>query len=302
MNYIEVKLMPAPFSEEVCDILAAELGPLGFDSFSTGEDSLLAYIPQNLWDSEALTSKLAELPIPGVEVQWAASEVVTQDWNQEWEQSMQFEPIAISDSDGKTVACVHSPVTPSEQVPECRYEIIIDPRMSFGTGTHETTSQLLETIIEVSSLSGFNAQLSAKQALDMGCGTGVLGILCGELGYDVRAIEIDDWVAANAVDNVLYNGLAGKVKVECGDASLLTEGPTYDLVLANINRNVLLADMARYVSVMLPGATLLMSGFYEEDVPAIRACAERLGLQYQGHRSRNNWVVIRFTLPQLPQN
>ena len=101
-------------------------------------------------------------------------------------------------------------------------------------------------------------------------------------------------MAANAVDNVLYNGLAGRMKVECGDASLLTEGPTYDLVLANINRNILLQDMERYVSVMCPGATLLMSGFYETDIPAIRARAEQLGLVYHHHRSRHDWVVIRF--------
>ena len=129
----------------------------------------------------------------------------------------------------------------------------------------------------------------------MGTGTGVLGILCALVGAEhVRAIEIDDWVAANAVDNVLYNGLAGRIQVECGDASLLTEGPAYDLVLANINRNVLLQDMERYVSVMRPGAILLMSGFYETDVPAIRACAEQLGLHYIHHRSRHDWVVIRF--------
>lgn len=129
----------------------------------------------------------------------------------------------------------------------------------------------------------------------MGTGTGVLAILAAKVGYEkVRAIEIDDWVAENAKDNVLLNALAAYIHIECGDASLLTEEPSYDLVLANINRNVLINDMARYVSVMRPGATLLMSGFYEEDVPAIRECAEGLGLKYNHHRSRNNWVVIRF--------
>ena len=283
-------------------MLASELGPLGFDSFSTECDHLLAYIPQNLWDAEALTSLLAELPLPGVEVPWVASVVETQDWNQEWEQSVQFEPIIVTppapQGGRKEVAVVvHSPVTPAEQIPECDYEVIIDPRMSFGTGTHETTSQLLEELVTLTSSTTLTSQPSPlnPKALDMGTGTGVLGILCAEMGYDVRAIEIDDWVAANADDNVLYNGMAAKVKVECGDASLLTDGPTYHLVIANINRNVLLTDMGRYVDVMLPGATLLMSGFYEEDVPAIRQCAEALGLKYNHHRSRNNWVVIRFT-------
>jgi len=284
MNYIEVKLMPSPFSEDTCDILASLLAPLGYDSFSTEADSsfcMKAYIPENQFSSQALGEVLADLPLPDVQVSWFSKVVEMQDWNQEWEQSQQFEPIVVGEE-----CCVHSPATPAAQIPSCRYEVIIDPRMSFGSGTHETTSQLLEEILDIK---------PKGQVLDMGTGTGVLGILCALVGAEhVRAIEIDDWVTQNAVDNVLYNGLAGKVKVECGDASLLTEGPTYDLVLANINRNVLLADMTRYVSVMKPGAILLMSGFYEADVPAIRTCAEQLGLQYDHHNSRHDWVVIRF--------
>ena len=284
MNYIEVKLMPKPFSEDTCDVLAALLAPLGYDSFSTeteGSACMKAYIPENQFSSKDLGEVLEELPLPDVQVPWVTNVVEMQDWNQEWEQSNQFEPIVVGEE-----CCVHSPATPSDQVPPCKYEVIIDPRMSFGSGTHETTSQLLEEILSIKPIG---------KVLDMGTGTGVLGILCGLVGAEsVRGIEIDDWVAANAVENVLLNGLAGRMKVECGDASLLTEGPTYDLVLANINRNVLLADMARYFSVMKPGAILLMSGFYETDVPAVRTCAEQLGLQYDHHRSRHDWVVIRF--------
>ncbi len=288
MNYIEVTLKPNPCSEELCDILAALLAPLGFDSFSTETDCLKAYIPQNQWDPSALDALILDLPIDDVSVRWEAGVVEMEDWNQTWEQSQQFEPIIVQHpSDPATVCCVHSPAAPKDQVPACRYEVIIDPKMSFGSGTHETTSQLLEEIMKLG---------TTGKVLDMGTGTGVLGILAAEVGAEhVRAIEIDDWVADNAKDNVLLNGLASKVSVECGDAFLLTEGPAYSLVLANINRNVLLNDMSRYVSVMLPDATLLMSGFYEEDVPAIRECAEALGLHYEYHRSRNNWVVIRFT-------
>lgn len=284
MDYIEVKLMPTPFAEETCDILAALLAPLGFDSFATevGETSCLkAYISEKQFSGHQLDALLANLPLPDVKVTWESQVIEMQDWNHQWEQSRQFEPIVVREE-----CCVHSPLTPASQIPACRYDVIIDPRMSFGSGTHETTSQLLEEILEIK---------PTGKVLDMGTGTGVLGILCALVGAEqVRAIEIDDWVAANAVDNVLYNGLAGRMKVECGDASLLTEGPTYDLVLANINRNVLLQDMERYVSVMSPGATLLMSGFYETDIPAIRACAEQLGLVYHHHRSRHDWVVIRF--------
>lgn len=302
MNYIEVTLRPQPCSEELCDVLAALLAPLGFDSFSTETDCLKAYIAQNQWEPSELDALIVDLPIDGVSVRWEAGVVEMEDWNQTWEQSQQFEPIVVQHpANPATVCCVHSPAATSDQVPECRYEVIIDPKMSFGSGTHETTSQLLEEIMTIAQsdcdISDNKYQIaSLGKVLDMGTGTGVLAILAAEVGAEhVRAIEIDDWVADNARDNVLLNGLASKVSVECGDASLLTEGPTYSLVLANINRNVLLADMARYVSVMLPGATLLMSGFYEEDVPVIRTCAEALGLYYEYHRSRNNWVVIRFT-------
>lgn len=306
MNYIEVSLVPTPMSEDVCDVLAALLAPLGYDSFSNEPDCIKAYITENLWDAASLESMLAALPLDGVTVQWSQSVVEMEDWNQAWEQSQLFEPITVGevDTEGRVMCCVHSPAAPADCLPKCRYEVVIDPKMSFGSGTHETTSQLLEAIVTWNEDLGLSAgghssfqkpnSSFAKHVLDMGTGTGVLAILCGQLGHQVRAIEIDDWVAANAEDNVLLNGLAGSVKVECGDASLLTEGPTYQLVLANINRNVLLADMARYVSVMLPGATLLMSGFYEEDVPAIRQCAESFGLAYHSHRSRNNWVVICF--------
>lgn len=303
MNYIEVTLRPDPMSEDVCDVLAAVLAPLGYDSFSTEDTCLKAYVTQNLWDAQALEELLATLPLDGVSVAWTQSVIEMEDWNQAWEQSQQFEPITVGevDAEGRVMCCVHSPAAPQDSLPKCRYEVIIDPKMSFGSGTHETTSQLLEEILTLTPLkpeTPLNPETPAPPlSLDMGTGTGVLAILCGQLGYQVRAIEIDDWVASNAVDNVLYNGLAGTVKVECGDASLLTEGPTYQLVLANINRNVLLADMASYERVMLPGATLLMSGFYEEDVPAIRQCAEQLGIVYQSHRSRNNWVVIRFLNP-----
>lgn len=288
MNYIEVTLKPNPCSEELCDVLAALLAPLGFDSFSNETDCLKAYITQNQWEPSALDSLILGLPIDGVCVRWEAGVVEMEDWNQTWEQSQQFEPIIVRHpANPDTVCCVHSPAAAADQLPVCRYEVIIDPKMSFGSGTHETTSQLLEEIMTIA---------TGGKVLDMGTGTGVLGILAAEVGAEhVRAIEIDDWVAENAKDNVLLNGLASKVSVECGDASLLTEGPTYRLVLANINRNVLISDMARYESVMLPGATLLMSGFYEEDVSAIRECAEGLGLKYNDHRSRNNWVVIRFT-------
>jgi len=285
VNYIEVKLTPAPFSEEITDVLAAILAPLDYDSFTTEEDCLKAYCPTDKYSSEALESLLETFPFPDVKISWSAQEVETQDWNAEWEETVQFEPIIIGDK-----CCIHGPK--SVNVPSCKYDILIAPKMSFGSGHHETTAQLLEEIM------AYFDDHSLATVLDMGCGTAVLAILAAKCGASaVRAIEIDDWVADNAKDNVLLNNLAGKINVECGDASLLGSGISYDLVLANINRNVLLADMHAYVADLNPNGTLMMSGFYEEDLAMIKECAVSLGMKYVKHRSRNNWVVAVFEKP-----
>lgn len=286
MNYIEVSLTTNPFSEEISDILAALMAPLEYDSFTTEGDALKAYCPVDKYSEETLEELVSSFPLPDVEIKWTSTEVVTQDWNAEWEETVMFEPIVIGDK-----CCIHGPK--STDVPECRYDVLIAPKMSFGSGHHETTAQLLEEIL---SLYETDSEKYAK-VLDMGTGTAVLAILAALCGAkNVRAIEIDDWVADNARDNVLLNDLAGRIVVECGDASLLGDGQTYDLVLANINRNVLLADMKAYVADLNQGGILMMSGFYEEDMPMIRECAESLGMKYLSHRNRNNWVVAKFEL------
>lgn len=286
MNYIEVSLVPAPFSEEIADVLASLLASLDYDSFTTEADCLKAYCPKDKFSESALSELIDTLPLPGITVSWTSSEVETQDWNAEWEEAVMFEPIIIGDQ-----CCIHGPN--ATDVPSCRYDIVIAPKMSFGSGHHETTAQLLEEILSL-----YAAELTAyPEALDMGCGTAVLAILASLCGAKkVRAIEIDDWVADNAKDNVLFNDLAGRVNVECGDAGLLGNGSKYDLILANINRNVLLADMHAYVGDLNSNGVLMMSGFYEEDLPLIRQCAEALGMTYLSHRSRNNWVVAKFKL------
>lgn len=264
MNYIEVRLKFIPMSEDYADIMAAMLAPFGYDSFTTEAEGLNAYCPVSEFSTEALQSCIAVFPDQSVGITFDYSEIETQDWNAQWESENAVEPVQFGSQ-----------------------TITIHPHMSFGSGHHETTSQLLDEILSLS--------LDGCSVLDMGTGTGVLAIAAVMHGAaNARAIEIDDWVAENARDNVLINDLAGKVVVECGDASLLGNGQRYDLVLANINRNVLLADMHAYVADMNEGATLLMSGFYEEDVPLIRDMAESLGLIYQHHRSVNNWVVISF--------
>lgn len=252
-------------SEDSADILAAMLGPLGYDSFCTDEESLKAYCPKNLFDETSLMETVGDFPFDGTEITTQFQEIETQNWNAQWEEENALEPIVFGDQ-----------------------TITIHPHMSFGSGHHETTSQLLDEILKL--------DLAGAEVLDMGTGTGVLAIASVMHGAaKARAIEIDDWVAENAKDNVLFNDLAGRIVVECGDASLLGDGQKYDLVLANINRNVLLADMHSYVADMNHGAVLLMSGFYEEDVASIKEKAESLGLTYNYHRSKNNWVVIKLT-------
>ena len=158
--------------------------------------------------------------------------------------------------------------------------------MAFGTGHHETTSQMIKEILDY--------DFTGKSVLDMGCGTAVLGILAMKKGAkSVRAIDIDDWVCDNANENKLLNDVAA-LEVECGDASLLMDGRTYDVILANINRNILINDLNVYAKCMHDGSVILMSGFYVEDIPSIRSEAEKHGLTFDHYRERNNWVAIKF--------
>lgn len=286
-NYMEVSLFAEPFSEDATDILAALLASIDFDCFSTEGNCLKAYCSTKKFSVEALNKTLSDFPLSGVMVTWRAVEVETQDWNSEWEESVNFEPILIDNQ-----CCIHSPNV--IELPHCKYNILIAPRMSFGSGHHETTRMLLREIMDVFCDSSDIPTKKIRSVLDMGTGTGILAILCGMLGAEVRAVEIDRWVADNALDNVLLNNLAGRVKVECGDVSVLQNGETYDLVLANINRNVLLADMHAYVANLNPFGILLMSGFYEDDLPQILECADSLGMSFVSHKKDDNWVVAKF--------
>jgi ribosomal protein L11 methyltransferase len=182
---------------------------------------------------------------------------------------------------------VHS--TFHKEVPQAEYEILINPQMAFGTGHHETTSLIIGELLD--------ADLKGKSLLDMGCGTSILAILASMRGADpITAIDIDNWCVTNSIDNLQLNHIEN-IQVELGDATSLKGRTPFDVIIANINRNILLNDMAQYVACMHPGSEIYMSGFYVEDIPYIRAEGERLGLQFVHYKEKHNWAVVKLMKP-----
>lgn len=280
MNYNEVVLTVSPFSETATDLIAAILGEIGYESFVVENEIMKAYVGEKLFDRAALDEALTDFPME-VEISYVVNEIEQKNWNEEWEKNY-FKPIVIGQE-----CVIHS--TFHTDIPAAKYDILIDPKMAFGTGHHETTSQILQEILDF--------DFTGKSILDMGCGTAVLAILAVMKGASpARAIDIDDWVCDNAVENVKLNNV-DNVLVECGDASLLEDGRTYDVIFANINRNILLNDLNAYAKCMHSGSVIFMSGFYVEDIPAIREEAEKHGLVFEHHREKNRWVAVKFVKP-----
>jgi ribosomal protein L11 methyltransferase len=278
MKYIEVTFKTHPCTETVNDVVSALAGEIGFESFVECEGGVLAYIQQPLYDEEAVSRLVAEFPLPDTQVTFSAQEAEDKDWNEEWEKNF-FQPIVIEDR-----CCIHS--TFHHDTPKTEYEILINPQMAFGTGHHETTSSIIAELLE--------ADLQGKSVLDMGCGTSILAILASMRGARrVTAIDIDDWCVNNSRDNIALNH-CDNITVELGDASILAGREPFDVVIANINRNILLADMPAYAAVMHSGSQLFMSGFYVEDIPAIQQKAESLGFRFEHHREKNRWAALKF--------
>lgn len=257
----------------------ARLAGIGYEGFEYTENGFTAYIPERDFDTTAIEGlELAE-SAPACRVEWTTEEVKERDWNKEWEEH--FTPITV---EGRIV--VRAGFHPA--VPDMEYEIIIEPKMSFGTGHHATTALMLGSILEL------KEELAGKRVLDMGCGTGILSIMASKAGAsDITGIDIDEWAYNNAGENILLNRCTN-IRIKIGDASLLAAEAPFDLILANINRNILLADMERYVARLIRGGQLVMSGFYTEDLPLIRQKAEALGLTYRGHKTEQNWVAATF--------
>lgn len=258
------------------EILLAELGELPFESFVENENGLSAYVRTELKDAIDL-SELYILQNPEFTVTYTIEEIEQVNWNEEWEKN--FQPIEV---DGRCY--VRAPFHPAKAA---EFEIVIEPKMSFGTGHHETTHMMIQHLLDL--------DLAGKTVMDMGCGTAILAILAAMRGAKtVDAVDIDNWCYLNSIENVERNNLTN-VHVYEGDASWLNN-QQYDVFIANINRNILLNDLTSYRKTCQPGSDLLLSGFYEEDQEAITNCANALGWEFVKKISRNNWIALHFRL------
>lgn len=278
MKYLEFAFRTTPCTETVNDVLSAVLGEVGFESFVEQAEGIFAYIQKDLYDEATLQEAIDGFPLPDVQLAYTYQEAEDKDWNEEWEKNF-FQPIVIGDR-----CVIHS--TFHLDVPKAEYDIAINPQMAFGTGHHETTSLIISELL--------NSDLQGKSLLDMGCGTSILAILARMRGAaPCTAIDIDEWCVRNSIENIALN------KVDCidvfeGDASALVGKGPFDVIIANINRNILLNDLKRYVSCMHVGSEIYMSGFYVDDIPVIQAEAERNGLYFVHHQEKNRWAAVKF--------
>ncbi|GAL75053.1 ribosomal protein L11 methyltransferase [Nonlabens ulvanivorans] len=266
--YIEYQFTITPL-QPWNDVLIAQLGEAGFESFVETETGVTAYVLKSL-DNDSILNDVEVLSNELVDIAFAKAEIEPTNWNAEWEKN--FNPITVDNR------CeVRAPFHEATGV---EYDIVIEPKMSFGTGHHQTTHMMIQHLL--------NEDLTGLRVLDMGSGTGVLGILAQMRGaIDVDAIDIDTWCYENAIENVERNK-ADKVKVILGGAEQL-EGKTYDFIIANINRNILLQDIPVYGKSLKPGGTILFSGFYTEDLELIKEACNKIGIQYDSHMVRDNW-------------
>ena len=275
-QFVEVSIRLEPFSEEMAEILTAELSDLPYDSFVTEAPFLKAYIQKDLYKSGDLKVVLSGYPAAA---SFQAVLVQGQNWNKAWEE--RFQPIVV---DGKVT--IKAPF--NADVPRTRFNIWIDPKMAFGTGYHQTTYMMMQRML------GLEPLIKGRSVVDMGCGTAILAILAAKMGArKVFAVDIDAVAARSAWGNARWNRVGTRIETACGDASLLQMG-TYDVLLANIHRNIILEDLPTYVRSLRRGGHLLLSGFYADDVPSIRDAAQAQGLSFVGETLREGWACVEF--------
>ena len=271
--YIGYEFKVSPIQPGV-EILIAELGYAGFESFVETENGVTAYIQKNDWNTNILND-VQILESPDFNINYQFNEIEQTNWNEEWEKN--FNPIIVDNT------C--SVRAPFHEKPDTAYDIVIEPKMSFGTGHHETTYMMIQHILK--------NNFTNKSVLDMGCGTGVLAILAEMKGAKpIDAVDYDNWCYLNSIENVSRN-TAKHITVIEGDASVL-KNKTYDVIIANINRNILLQDLSTYVNCLNKNGMLFLSGFYTQDIPVIQETCEKLMLKFEEKLERNNWVALKF--------
>ncbi|MDG1039457.1 MAG: 50S ribosomal protein L11 methyltransferase [Polaribacter sp.] len=271
--YIEYIFEVEP-KEPATEILIAELGFASFESFVENENGVTAYIQKEDWNSEIL-EHITILNSDEFSISFSKKEIEQTNWNSEWEKN--FEAIQVDD-----LVSIRAPFHDDKKL---QYDIVIEPKMSFGTGHHETTHMMIQHLLTL--------DLENKATLDMGCGTGILAIFAEMKGAKpLDGIDIDNWCYLNSIENAERNNCK-HISFYEGDASLLKD-QKYDVIIANINRNILLADMKTYTNCLLENGVLLLSGFYKEDIPTIDAEVSKYGLQLQNTIERNNWVSLKY--------
>lgn len=276
-DYFSLRVDAEPCSETITDLIADALAEIGYESFEPDENGVTAYIPAKLFSKEDAESALSDFPI---ESNFSLSEtfVKGEDWNEEWEKNY-FQPIVIADR-----CVVHSSF--HKDYPSAEFDIVIDPKMAFGTGHHSTTTLMLGYILSI--------PMEGKSVIDMGTGTGILAILCKmRKASEVTGIEIDEPAFENAVENASLNNM--EVTFIHGDASALDSLQPADYFFANINRNVICSDFGSYAERIKPEGVLFLSGFYSEDVPVIEECAKKFGFEILEKRTDNNWCALKLS-------
>ncbi|SDX36403.1 [LSU ribosomal protein L11P]-lysine N-methyltransferase [Lutibacter oricola] len=273
IKYIGYSFTVTP-KEPATEILIAQLGFAGFESFVENEDGVTAYIQEADWNAGMLED-IQILNSNEFNISYKEEVIEQTNWNSEWEKN--FNPIQVDD--------LVSIRAPFHENPNLKYDIVIEPKMSFGTGHHETTHMMVQHLLDM--------DLTNKKTLDMGCGTGILAIFAEMKGAQpIDAIDIDNWCYENSLENVTRNNCS-HISVYEGDASLLIN-KEYDVIIANINRNILLNDMQSYMNCLAKNGTILFSGFYQEDIPIIDAEVSKYGLNIDKIIERNNWVAIKY--------
>jgi ribosomal protein L11 methyltransferase (prmA) len=275
-DYVEVRLdmRPCP-GEDATDLMAGMLGDIGYESFVPDSDGLTAYVQAGQYSADALDEVIGTFPYD-CRIERRVATVEGRDWNAEWERHY-FQPIVIA---GRCV--VHSSF--HTDIPEAPYDIVIDPKMAFGTGHHATTSQVATALLDM--------DLTGARLIDMGTGTGILAILAAMHGAtDVTGIEIDEFAYNNAVENITLNSHP-EIHLVHGDASALQPDAGADVLVANINRNIILGDIAAYAAALRPGGTMVLSGFYTDDIPMLLEAAAPLGLSEHHRTEQDRWACL----------